>query len=321
MMKFYSNVAVNELPHTSQLYTLNTESFSIEVDPVDRKHYRAHAEIAALGALTLSLVVTNGAVVSRKPEDFMESNHRRFSLVHVVEGDLAISHHLGMSTLKAGEFTLMDNSHPRKMFVYNKVLLFLVSVPYQVLQRYLPMPEVMEGQTLTLPRDETDGSDTLFAPLLSMWDQLKQGSLRDFAPSISEKFLSNLAQVYSRHLPVLSSTALRRINEARQLIEAQLANPELSVESVANCMGVSSRYLRGLFHSSEKLSHYILRRRLEESACLLGSPVEQHSSITSIALRCGFNSPAHFSRAFHKHYGVTPRAFRRNPSTIGSSNT
>ena len=52
-MKFYSNVAVKELPHTNHLYTLNTESFSIEVEPNDRERYQAHAETAALGALTL----------------------------------------------------------------------------------------------------------------------------------------------------------------------------------------------------------------------------------------------------------------------------
>lgn len=309
-MKFYSNVAVKELPHTNHLYTLNTESFSIEVEPNDRARYQAHAETAALGALTLARILTNGAVVSRKNEEFVDPGHKRFSLVHVVEGELAISHRLGMSVLKAGEFTLMDNSHPRKMFVYESCSLFLVSIPCQVLQRYIPSPEAIEGLMMQAT-DDSAGGEPVFATLLSLWEQLKQGNLREFAPSISEKFLTRVAQVYTNHFPALSSAAVRRITEAKQLIEAQLGDPELSVEHVATCMGVSSRYLRELFHGSEKLSHYILRRRLEESACLLHSTLEQANSITAIAFRCGFNSPAHFSRTFHKHFGVTPTVFRR----------
>lgn len=310
-MKFYSNVEVQDPPHTNQLYTLNTESFCIEVEPADRQHYRARAETAALGALTLARIITNGAVVSRKNEEFLDPGHKRFSFVYVVEGDLVISHHLGISVLKAGEFTLMDNSHSRKMFVYNQVSLFLVSVPCQVLQRYLPIPEAMEGSTMQLPRESSTGTDTVFAPLLALWEQLKQGSLREFAPSISEKFLDMLAHAYSCHFPHFSSTAVRRINEAKQLIEAQLGNPDLSVEAIASCMNISSRYLRGLFHGTEKLSCYILRRRLEESAFQLGSVTQLHCSITAIAFRCGFNSAAHFSRAFHKHFGQTPREFRK----------
>jgi AraC family transcriptional activator of tynA and feaB len=308
-MKFYSNVAVKDLPHTNHLYTLNTESFSIEVEPTDRARYEAHAETAALGALTLARIVTNGAVVSRKNEEFIDPGHRRFSLVYVVAGELAISHRLGMNMLKPGEFTLMDNSHPRKMFVYDSCTLFLISIPCQVLQRYIPSPEAIEG--LTLQARGSDNVEPLFEPLLALWEQLKLGSLREFAPSISEKFLSRVAQFYTRHFPALSSAAVRRITEAKQLIEAQLGNPDLSVEHVATCMGVSSRYLRELFHGSEKLSHYILRRRLEESACLLHSALEQTNSITAIAFRCGFNSPAHFSRAFHKHFGMTPSVYRR----------
>ncbi|MES2604997.1 MAG: helix-turn-helix domain-containing protein [Pseudomonadota bacterium] len=310
-MKFYSNQEVQDLPHTNHLYTLNTESFCIEVDPVDRKSYRAGAETAALGALTLACITTTGAVVSRKNEEFIDPAHKRFSLVYAIEGEVVISHHLGMSVLKAGEFTLMDNSHPRKMLVYNRVSLFLVSVPCQVLQRYFPMPEAVEGQTMQSPRGNA-GNELAFSPLLELWEQIKSGSLREFAPSISENFLSSISRLYAACFPDLSSTAIRRIMEAKQLIEAQLGNPELTVEAIATSMGVTSRYLRSLYHGSEKLSHYILRRRLEESACQLNNVMRQHSSITAIAFQFGFNSAAHFSRAFRKHFGYTPRDFRKH---------
>ncbi len=55
-------------PHSNHLYTLNTESFYIEVNPLDKKSYLAVAEVAALGALTIARIDTNAAVVSRKNE-------------------------------------------------------------------------------------------------------------------------------------------------------------------------------------------------------------------------------------------------------------
>ncbi|MEY4640462.1 MAG: hypothetical protein RLZZ227_456 [Pseudomonadota bacterium] len=317
-MKLYSNVEVLDQPHSNHLYTLNTESFCIEVDPLDKKSYRATAEVAALGALTIARIDTNGAVVSRKNEVEQEEAFKRFSFVFAIQGDLVISHHLGMNSLKAGEFTMMDNTHPRTMFVYNQVSLLLVSVPRQVLQRYIPVPEEVESQVLGSSTGSGDiRGDELFTPVLSIWEHMKKGSLREFAPAISENLLSNIAVAYSRHFRQQSSKTLRRIAEARQLIEAQLSNPELTVEGLAAAMNVSSRYLRGLFHGTEKLSHYILRRRLEESANQLGSVLHQNRSITSIAFQCGFSNTAHFSRAFRKLYAMTPRDYRRQH--IGSN--
>jgi len=308
-MKLYSNVATEELLHTNHLYTLNTESFCIEVDPIDRKTYQATAETAALGALTVARIDTKAAVVTRKHEAASDPAFRRFSVVFAIQGDVVISHHLGMTTLKAGQFTLLDNSFQRTMFVYNQVSLLLISIPRQVLLRCIPVPEEMESQVLL---DQlNDQGKTLFAPVLSLWEHMKKGSLREFAPTIAEDLLGDIAGAYSQHRRQQSSRAVRRITQAKHFIEAQLGNPELTVEGIATSLGVSSRYLRALFHGLEKISHYILRRRLEESANQLANALHQTSSITSIAFRCGFNSTAHFSRAFKALYGITPRDYRR----------
>jgi len=308
-MKLYSTVPTENLPHTNHLFTLNTESFCVEVDPIDRKTYHATAETAALGALTVSRIESQAAVVTRKNESDEEPAFRRFSIVFAIKGDVVISHHLGMTSLKEGQFTLLDNSFTRTMFVYAQVSLLLISIPRQVLHRYIPVPEDVEAQIL-LDQKNADGS-ALFAPVLSLWDHMKRGSLREFAPTIAEDLLGDIAGAYSQHCRQQSSRAVKRISEAKQFIESQLGNPELSVEGIASGLGVSSRYLRGLFHGSEKLSHYILRRRLEESANQLSNALHQNCSITSIAFRCGFNSTAHFSRAFKSLYAMTPRDYRR----------
>src|SRR5688572_6072187 len=290
-MKYYSSVATRALPHANHLYTLDTDAFSIDVDPIDQQSYRAIAEVASLGALTVAKVESNAAVVTRKTEDPNDAC-KRYSVIVVVDGDIMLSHHLGMSELKTGDFILMDNTLPRTMFIYQQVSLLIVSIPEQVLQRFIPRPEEVEAQKMT-----TLGMQTPFyEPVLTLWEAFKKNRLKEFAPTLSEKLLSTVSELYSAHGSSHGGRASKRMIQVKKIIEEQLGNPELTVESLATALGVSSRYLRDLFSQSEKVSHYILRRRLEECANQLANGLYQNTSITAIAFQYGFNSTAHFSR-------------------------
>src|SRR5688572_32345931 len=57
----------------------------------------------------------------------------------------------------------------------------------------------------------------------------------------------------------------------------------------------------------ETLASFVKRVRLERSVYLLSHRTA--SSLTEIALACGFSSSSDFSRSFRKHYGVSPRHF------------
>lgn len=57
------------------------------------------------------------------------------------------------------------------------------------------------------------------------------------------------------------------------------------------------------------LGEYTRGRRLSESATILKITKRD---IYDIALEYGFDSQPHFSRAFKKQFGVTPRAFRKS---------
>lgn len=54
---------------------------------------------------------------------------------------------------------------------------------------------------------------------------------------------------------------------------------------------------------------YILEVRINAACRLL---VESDLSISEIGRRTGFYDPSHFSHAFVKHKGLTPRAFRND---------
>jgi len=54
---------------------------------------------------------------------------------------------------------------------------------------------------------------------------------------------------------------------------------------------------------------YLIRCRLELAARLLRS--KSGKSITDIAFDCGFNSSQYFAFQFHRHYGCTPKNYRK----------
>jgi AraC-like DNA-binding protein len=102
-------------------------------------------------------------------------------------------------------------------------------------------------------------------------------------------------------------------------IEANLGNPALSMESIARSMGCSRRYLHRAFEDDDTtVERFLWDARLERSRRRLAAAECADMSISEIAFVCGFNSSAHFSRAFRARYGCAPREFRASPVTAGA---
>ena len=95
-------------------------------------------------------------------------------------------------------------------------------------------------------------------------------------------------------------------------IESRLADPELSVDSIAHACGMSVRSVHRAFAADPagSLSKYIWMRRLSYCAAILRDPKQAHRSITDICYSWGFNSTSHFSRLFKDRFGVPPRRYR-----------
>ncbi|WP_422369675.1 helix-turn-helix domain-containing protein [Pelagibius sp.] len=75
---------------------------------------------------------------------------------------------------------------------------------------------------------------------------------------------------------------------------------------------MSPRYLQSLFSiEGVSPSRWIWTRRLERCREDLEDPKLAKTSITTISYGWGFNDSTHFSRAFKKRFGQSPRDFRR----------
>lgn len=307
-MQFFSKVFSAE---TRSSYSLNTTCFRVDVSPLNKASYKSTVDVAELGDLTLGLVYNRSSLVVRKQDESDSHNNKRFTLMYIVDGEITISNKHGTIPLKKGQLILIDNSCSRRMFVYKSVTLLLICVSHYVLQRYLPDPDNL--LTLILDNPKNINELPLFLPLLSLWEHLKTGELEEFSTSIGEELMQDISYAYAQHgsWQQRSRHALRMMALIKKHIESNLYDPELNAEKISKEFNISSRYLRSLFQGGEKLPHYIQRRRIEESARMLASPQHRSSSITEIALFCGFNNATHFSRCFRLFFNETAREFRR----------
>lgn len=112
-------------------------------------------------------------------------------------------------------------------------------------------------------------------------------------------------------MPTMDSSVKKaRLRSVQQWMEANVADPTLSLEKVAAANGMSLRYLHVLFEACEmSASEWIWNRRLQRAYDCLARG--EGRSITAIAFDHGFNSSAHFSTMFRRKYGVSPRDISR----------
>jgi AraC-like DNA-binding protein len=105
--------------------------------------------------------------------------------------------------------------------------------------------------------------------------------------------------------------ATMRLNWAKTQVLAELRDPTLRPQTVAQRQGVSLRLLQRLFSAhGECLADFILEQRLQRCAEALRDPSKERRTITEIALSWGFGDSAGFSRAFRRRFGTTPRDWR-----------
>ena len=100
-----------------------------------------------------------------------------------------------------------------------------------------------------------------------------------------------------------------KLIDAVALMEANVEEP-LSLAELSGYVGISRRQLERLFHDHLHTtpSHYYLDIRLHRGRMLLQ---QTGASIGEVAERCGFATPARFSKAYASRYGKGPRDERR----------
>lgn len=103
------------------------------------------------------------------------------------------------------------------------------------------------------------------------------------------------------------TTFITRLNE---IIANNMGSATFNVEVLAGKMHLSSSrlYRRIKATTGYSTQSYILRMRMERAKELLETSVY---SVSEVAMQCGFEDAAYFTRVFHSFYGFTPSQIKK----------
>lgn len=102
----------------------------------------------------------------------------------------------------------------------------------------------------------------------------------------------------------------RITEQIEQSIVQNYADANYEMDALLSSLPYCSDYLCRVFRKEKGVTphKYLTQLRLQSAANLLTSP-QNDTSISEIALMCGFRNPLYFSRLFKKRYGVSPTAY------------
>jgi AraC-like DNA-binding protein len=212
---------------------------------------------------------------------------------------------------KAGECVLTDSEAAVVGTYTDRHAAICLNIPFDTVRGWLPQIEGFEGLRLG---NTSTSSRIVSMLLLSLWQSIDCGSDERDSRRAADALLGLLALRCRRptagHCHTEPHKKIDR-EQVRDYINNHIRDPKLSVQKVAERIGVTTRYLQLLFaEAGECVSEYIKRERLRGCLLDLRDAGFDCQSITEIAFSWGFNSAAHFSSSFRKEFGLSPRDFR-----------
>lgn len=117
-----------------------------------------------------------------------------------------------------------------------------------------------------------------------------------------------------------TAKAHRDLAEGARSLLAERWTEALTLEDIADALHTSPYHLCRVFRreTGATIHAYLDQLRVRASLERVADPA---SDLTDVALRCGYSSHSHFTRAFGRAFGVTPSGFRREATARAQTGT
>jgi AraC family transcriptional regulator len=216
-------------------------------------------------------------------------------------------------TSSPGRFSVLGRGFEQKPVTWSgsREMLF-VAINVDQLERF--MRHDMNLACLHIDPQYAISDPHVVSLLLNMRDEIQAGcpTGKLYGEGLSLALAAYLFKRYSRELgpegrygPALSPNQVARI---RQYIRANLAR-DVGLGELADQLSLSPHYFSMLFKHAVGVSphHYVLRERIHEAQRRLAVG---RMPISEVALDLGFSDQSHFSQAFRKMTGTTPKRYQ-----------
>ncbi|MBR0896756.1 helix-turn-helix domain-containing protein [Bradyrhizobium tropiciagri] len=284
----------------------------LDVSDVSDSDFDAKLSLLRAGDAAMCEISSTRQHVARTRRHIGRKTAAYFHLPCQIDGTSYLQQCGRTFVLAPGDFAVFDSTEPYELAFSGSFRQLVVQVPKDWLRQELAMRGFVGGLRL-------DGRNPLtrlaFRYLRNLFDEspaidhdLHAVLLRQSMDLISTAANAAITEHFG------SASPSRRALTARiqRHMDDQLTNPHLSLDEIARVFAISKRTLHEVFAAfGTTPQRWILERRLARCRSDLRNPAFASSSIMEIALRWGFNSPAHFARSYREHFRLPPSLDRK----------
>ncbi|WP_416964645.1 helix-turn-helix domain-containing protein [Streptomyces sp. Agncl-13] len=295
--------------------------YDLRCDREAERDFRAQVGISEFGALQATLMTTMPHAVHRTPKLIRQADPEVFKVGCMLRGGGVITQDGLRAEQRVGDLILFDTSRPYVGEFDPDIpvsQLLLLRFPRSLLA--LPHRDLRQVSAMRIPGDRGIGalSSQFLIHLARHLHELSPAEtarLSALTLNVLTTALADALDIRSAVPPDTRRCAL--VARIHAFIRDNLGDPSLTPDAIAAAHHISLRYLHKLFQQEgHTVAGRIRERRLEQCRRDLSDSQLVARPIHAIAARWGFTSPAHFSQAFRHAYGLSPRQYREQSTTV-----
>lgn len=260
--------------------------------------------------LRLSSIRSDAIRIERRAGEPLTKDQDSYFAVLLLNGGYMLSQDGRDAVLAPGDIAVYDAARPHRIDADGPFAKMIVSVPRALMRERVPAIDACTATRIPATLGATALAGHFLQSVTAQAALLTDDDFNRLSVLSLDLLTMALAPIRP-HRHCLSNPRAMSLRRIKQTIERLLPDADLDAAMIAAAVGVSPRYVRALFaDTGTSPMRYVWERRLEKCRAMLERNDFAGWRITEIALSCGFDDLAHFSRSFKLRYGLSPRAWR-----------
>lgn len=269
--------------------------------------FRARLTSAGAGPLVAARIRGTAHVVSRQARAITSADPGLLKVTFHRRGMATVTQDGRDGRAKPGELVVVDMARPYHLAVDDFCDVVVIGVPRPFLGAHA---ELISRRTAT-PLEADSGTRAVLAATMSglgdHLDALPGPAGRHLGDALTSLLIAAFTESSAERADVASDLTERILTYAL----ANLADPTLSVASVARRHGISTRHLHQLFRRRDRtFAAWVRHERLRRIRRDLLDPDLAQQTAAAIATRWGIADPRHLGRALKAEFGLTAADIR-----------
>ena len=259
------------------------------------------------GGLLVADITGNPGGVWRPQRLITSTDNELYKFSLHLSGSCLLGQDGRQTVVHPGDLVVYDTTRPYGLVYGTAYRTVVVGVPRQ----RLAGQATALRQAIAQPTRTDSGLRRVVAGMVNGLADDLHDAAAEGGTQLADALLSLLAKVFTGDGRLADPRTSMR-ERVLAYCEANLRDPDLSVETIAQAHGISARYLHKLFAGTGTTIAALIRtRRLQRIRDDLADPGQATVPVAAIAARWGVLDPTHVSRLFRAAYGMSPVGYRR----------